>query len=110
MTLPLIAITDTASFDRTLGEHGGNALVLFGAPWCRPALRLAAVLEGLVPTLPIPVLHVDVDRAPSVAPRFGVFAVPSLILLRSGLVAAQRSGELGPDDVRTWLEDLLAPA
>ena len=106
----MIPIADITSFDRTVDKHDGNALVLFGAPWCRPALRLATVLEGLVPTLPIPVLHVDVDRAPSVPPRFGVFAVPSLILLRSGLVAAQRSGELGADDVRMWLEDLLAPA
>lgn len=48
---------------------------------------------------------VDIDEAPDLAARFGVQAVPAVVLLSDrGLMLDQRAGFLSPDVIVAWLE------
>ena len=70
-----------------------------------PALEeVAATLAGRVK-----LVKVNVDSAPQIQERFGVQAIPTLIVLRHGQVAARRSGAAPAADLRAWVESAIGP-
>lgn len=64
----------------------GVTLVDFTAAWCPPCRVLCAVLAALMPAYAgrARFLAVDVDAEPALAERFGVRAMPTVVLLRDG--------------------------
>ncbi|MEV6491974.1 thioredoxin domain-containing protein [Actinoplanes sp. NPDC051633] len=77
-------VTD-ADFDTVIGG-GGPVLVDFRADWCGPCRQLAPVLERLAAGWGdrADVVQVDVDANPAGAGRYGVTALPTLILFVDG--------------------------
>jgi thioredoxin len=80
-----IAVLDRNSFD-TAAAAPGVALVDFTAAWCPPCRVLGTVLAALVPAYAgrVRFVAVDVDAEPALAERFGVRAMPTVVLLRDG--------------------------
>ena len=52
-------------------------------------------------------VKVDVDAAPDLSRRFGVQAVPTLLLLDRGQVLARKAGAAPVAALRTWLDSAL---
>jgi thioredoxin 2 len=68
-----------------------------------PALeQLAAELAGR-----LKLVKVNVDESPKLQQRFGVQAIPTLIVLRDGRVAARQAGATPAPALRAWLEQTL---
>ena len=68
-----------------------------------PALEeLARELAGQVK-----LVKVDVDKAPKLQQRFGVQAIPTLMVLWSGQVIARQAGAMPLPALRDWVEDAL---
>ena len=62
-------------------------LVDFSATWCGPCRRLEPILGELAGELPdVDFLKLDVDRGQEIAMRYGVQAVPTMLVLRAGRV------------------------
>ena len=55
----------------------------------------------------IKLVKVDVDRAPALGQRFQIQAVPTLLVLRGGEVAARQAGAAPVAVLRRWLDDAL---
>ncbi len=53
-------------------------------------------------------MKVDVDGAPDVSRRFGVQAIPTLVVLRGGVEVARQIGAAPEATLRRWLEGALA--
>ena len=69
-----------------------------------PALeQLATEMAGK-----LKLVKVNVDESPKLQQRFGVQAIPTLLLLRNGAVAARQTGAAPAGVLRTWLEQGLA--
>ena len=49
------------------------------------------------------------DGSPQIQERFGVRAIPTLIVLRQGQVGARRSGAAPAADLRAWVESAIGP-
>ena len=62
-------------------------LVDFWATWCGPCRRMAPIVAQLAEDYEgeIKVGKVNVDEEPELATRYGVSAIPTLILFRDGL-------------------------
>jgi thioredoxin 1 len=81
-TIPLL---DRDRFE-TAAAAPGVTLVDFTAAWCPPCRVLGSVLAALVPEYAgrVRFTAVDVDAEPALAERFGVRAMPTVVLLRDG--------------------------
>ena len=73
-----------ADFDTTIAE--GVTLVDFWAPWCAPCRMQVPILEELVESVgnQAKIAKLNVDEAGGVAGRFGVQAIPTLLLFKDG--------------------------
>ena len=84
-------ITNAAEFDAAIKE--GKVLVDFFATWCGPCKMLSPVLEELAEKNPdLLVLKIDVDEVGALAARFGIQAIPTLILFKDGAQVDKRLG------------------
>jgi|SRR5229473_3782166 len=97
-------IADATALSRVINDAVHPALVLFDAAWCSPARRIEERLLRLFRDDDIAVVRVDVDRAPELARKFAVHAVPTLALFRAGQLAATRLGDIEDGDLLHWLE------
>lgn len=86
--------TDEAKFDETVLGAEGPVLVDFSATWCGPCKKLEPIVHELAADYSgrLKVVKVDVDRSPSVAARFAVLSVPTVLVFRDGAVRGQAVG------------------
>ena len=110
--LPWIADADDDTFAEIAEGTSIPVVVDMWAPWCGPCRMVSPALEQVATELAgrIKLVKVNLDEAPRLAQRFNVRAVPTLLILRKGEMAAQQAGALLPPALRTWVEQALAPA
>ena len=71
---------------------------------------VSSTLEQLARDLAgkIKLVKVNVDTSPQISRRFGVQAIPTLLVLRRGQLAAQQADAAPVAALRTWVDDALA--
>ena len=86
-TLPL-NIGDEAAFDTAVIGSSLPVLVDFWAPWCGPCKMLAPMLEEIAREQEnvLRVAKVNVDENPDLAQRFGIRALPTLLIFSEGKI------------------------
>ncbi len=87
-------IVTESEFDNIIATAKVPVLVDFFATWCGPCKMLGPVLEEVAAEAGqrAEIVKVDIDQAPSVAQRFGVMSVPTLIAFSAGKPTAQKVG------------------
>ncbi|WP_332629612.1 thioredoxin family protein [Citrobacter sp. ESBL3] len=80
-----LSTTTEATFDADI-QDDRPVLVKFTAPWCGPCQRLTPQLERLADNLAgqLKILSVNVDESESLAKRFSVRGIPTMILFVNG--------------------------
>jgi thioredoxin 1 len=81
-----LELTD-GTFDEYVRSSTKPVLVDFWAPWCPPCKVLRPMIEQLGEEYEelFAVVAVDIDAVPTIAMRFSVMSVPTLLLLRDGV-------------------------
>src|SRR6266545_2963630 len=87
-------------------------LVDLWAPWCGPCRMVSPALEKLTRDLAgrVKLVKVNVDVSPQVSQRFGAQAIPTLLVLRDGRVAARQTGAAPMAALRAWVDNALTTA
>ena len=108
--LPWITEAGDDDFAAVTEQPSVPVLVDLWATWCGPCRMVSPVLEQLAVERAgvIKLVKVDIDRAPELSRRFQVQAVPTLLVLRGGEIAARQAGAAPVAVLRRWLDDVLA--
>ena len=99
-----IAHLDTASFNTAIAGTT-PVLVDFWAPWCGPCKAIAPILEDLSTELAgkLTIAKVNVDEHSDLAAKYGVRAIPTMLLFKGGVVAETFVGMMDKATLKTKL-------
>lgn len=91
------------NFDSVIGNN--VTLVDFWADWCGPCKMQAPVIDELAEKYEgkVTVAKLNVDDVPSIAARFGVMSIPTLIVYRQGEEVTRRVGVQSLDQLEMML-------
>ena len=84
-------INSVEEFDAGIKEK--LVLVDFFATWCGPCKMLSPLLEELANEKPdLLILKIDVDEVGQLAARYGIQAIPTLMLFKEGQLVQTKLG------------------
>jgi thioredoxin 2 len=108
--LPWIVDAGDHDFAEIAEQASLPVLLDLWAPWCGPCRMVSPALEELARTFAgrIKLVKVNVDTAPRTAQRFGVQAVPTLLVLHHGQVVERQAGAAPAPVLSTWLQKALS--
>jgi len=96
----LVKITDQNFEDEVIQSDKGF-LLDFSAEWCGPCKALAPVLENIAQEEDnVRIGKIDIDQNPSIATRFQIRSVPTMIFFRGGEIKGQLSGNHPKEKIR----------
>jgi thioredoxin 1 len=101
----IVHVTD-ASFEADVLQSDIPALVDFWAEWCGPCKMIAPILDEIAMEYAgkIKICKVDVDSNPETAAKFNVRGIPTLLILKNGVVEATKVGALSKGQLTEFIE------
>ena len=104
----LLHVSD-ANYDEMIAKGERPALLDFGATWCGPCKALEPAIAALAKEYGdrVAVAKLDIDEAPQTAQRFGIMAVPTVILLKGGKEVHRFTGVQSKEKIASLIESHL---
>ena len=97
----MVSEVKTSNFKEEVILSEKLVLVDLYATWCGPCRALAPVLEEIAEKYQdkIKVVKVNVDEEESIAARFGVMSIPTVLFFRDGKAIASFVGLKSPSEI-----------
>ncbi len=104
----IVMTLNEANFEETILQTELPALVDLWAPWCAPCRMIAPVVEEIAADYEGKAVigKLNVDESPSIASRYGVTSIPTLIFFKGGEAKDQMVG-VPAGNVKRVVEDRL---
>jgi len=102
------AIDDT-NFDQIVLQAEIPVLVDFWAPWCRPCLMVAPILDELAEEYngKVSIARIDVDQNPKTAAKYNIMSIPTMLIFKKGKPVSQIVGFRPKPELKRSLDAIL---
>jgi len=106
MASPLIVTLTQDNFETEALKSTTPVLVDFWAEWCGPCKMIAPVLDELATEFQgkVKIGKVNIDEQQALAAKYGIRAIPTLLLINKGEVAEQMVGAKSKRDLKASLD------
>ncbi|MFZ5517153.1 MAG: thioredoxin [Candidatus Zhuqueibacterota bacterium] len=104
----LVTITE-ANFESEVIKSDTPVLIDFWAVWCGPCKMIAPIVEELSKDYDgkVKMAKCDVDRNQSVAIKYGIRSIPTLLIFKGGKVVEQIVGAVPKQNIKSKLDKVL---
>jgi len=101
-----------ATFEKEVLESDVPVLVDFWAPWCRPCLVVAPIIEELAADYDgrALVAKLNVDENGDTAGRYGIMSIPTMIIFKGGEEVERMVGTRPKPAIAERLDAVLEPS
>ena len=92
MSKPIVV--GDGDFEQAVLQSKTPVLVDFWAPWCRPCLMIAPILDELAEEYSgrVSIARLDVGQNPKTASSYNIMAIPTMLIFKNGQAASQIVG------------------
>lgn len=99
-------LTDS-TFDKFI-DSNGIAIIDCWAPWCGPCRRMTPIIEELSTELAgkAGVAKLNVDQNPAISLRFGIRAIPTLLIFKDKVLVENLVGLRGKEDILEYIQTM----
>lgn len=103
-----VVITDQ-NFESEVLQSAKPVLVDFWAVWCGPCRMQDPIIDEVVSELDgkVKIGKLNVDENPSIAQKFGIMSIPTLMIFKSGTVVKQFIGVQSKQTILGELNKLI---
>jgi thioredoxin 1 len=110
MASPLISTLTQDNFQKEVLQSATPVLVDFWAEWCGPCKMIAPLLDELADEYDgkVKIGKVNIDEQQALATKYGIRAIPTLLLINKGQVAEQMVGAKSKRDLKASLDKVAA--
>jgi len=110
MASPLISALTSDNFEKEVLQATTPVLVDFWAEWCGPCKMIAPLLDELADEYQgkVKIGKVNIDDQQALATKYGIRAIPTLLLINKGQVAEQMVGAKSKRDLKASLDRVAA--
>ena len=105
----MIKHTSDNAFDQDVLKSDEPVLVDYWAEWCGPCKMIAPILDEVSKDYGdrLQVVKVNVDENQSVAAKYGIRGIPTLMLFKNGAQVATKVGALSKSQLKLFLDSHL---
>lgn len=99
-------IFNDQTFESEVLNGKGLALVDFYADWCAPCRMVAPIIEELASEYEGKAIigKVNVDESPSIAAKYGIRSIPTIMVFKDGEVLETQIGALPKEMLKELIE------
>ncbi len=99
-----VQIINNSNFE-SIKNHDKPVLLDFYADWCAPCRMVSPIIDEIASERSdIIVGKVNVDNNPELASEFGVFSIPTLVIMKDGKIINKSSGARPKGQILSLLE------
>lgn len=104
----VLQVTDS-NFEQEILKADIPALVDFWAAWCGPCRAIAPVIEELAKDYAgrVKIAKMNVDENSKTPVKYGIRAIPTLILFKNGAVVDQITGAVSKAQIENAIKKML---